>query len=206
MGWSGYQYSSFNTLPTSHWLYTDFLLSVWWVPACLPFCTGVHGWVVRIFQPKERSPSWSWLPINWKLLVVLRHPTSTLRLSCCLWVLGGRVFSFDIHFIFLWTFVALITAVEFRFLFSLFHGRVKRQITSHHFICYILLFFSLSWSVSHGHKVTDHILFGVPGTILNWIFRHKAVDPRKIKMFVLDEADVMIAIQGHQDQSIRIHK
>ena len=25
-------------------------------------------------------------------------------------------------------------------------------------------------------------------------------------MFVLDEADVMIATQGHQDQSIRIHK
>ena len=25
-------------------------------------------------------------------------------------------------------------------------------------------------------------------------------------MFVLDEADVMIALQGHQDQSIRIHK
>ncbi|XP_074626266.1 ATP-dependent RNA helicase DDX19A-like isoform X1 [Acropora palmata] len=60
--------------------------------------------------------------------------------------------------------------------------------------------------VSPGHKVTDHILFATPGTMLDWIFRHKAVDPRKIKMFVLDEADVMIAIQGHQDQSIRIHK
>ncbi|KAK2556340.1 ATP-dependent RNA helicase DDX19A [Acropora cervicornis] len=60
--------------------------------------------------------------------------------------------------------------------------------------------------VSRGHKVTDHILFGVPGTMLDWIFRHKAVDPRKIKMFVLDEADFMIAIQGHQDQCIRIHK
>ncbi|XP_067051953.1 ATP-dependent RNA helicase DDX19A-like isoform X2 [Acropora muricata] len=60
--------------------------------------------------------------------------------------------------------------------------------------------------VSPGHKVTYHILFGTPGTVLDWIFRHKAVDPRKIKMFVLDEADVMIAIQGHQDQSIRIQK
>ena len=42
--------------------------------------------------------------------------------------------------------------------------------------------------------------------MLDWIFRHKAVDPRKIKMFVLDEADLMIAIQGHQDQSMRMHK
>ncbi|XP_067051710.1 ATP-dependent RNA helicase DDX19A-like isoform X2 [Acropora muricata] len=60
--------------------------------------------------------------------------------------------------------------------------------------------------VSPGQKVTDHILFATPGTILDWIFRHKAVDPRKIKMFVLDDADGMIAIQGHQDQFIRIHK
>jgi len=28
----------------------------------------------------------------------------------------------------------------------------------------------------------------------------------KVEVFVLDEADVMIATQGHQDQSIRIHK
>ena len=90
------------------------------------------------------------------------------------------------------------------FYFLLFHCRLKRQITSHPFICCIFLFFS--FSVSRGHKVTDHILFGTPGTMLDWIFRHKAVDPRKIKMFVLDEADVMLAIQGHQDQSIRIHK
>ena len=54
--------------------------------------------------------------------------------------------------------------------------------------------------------MTDHILFATPGTMLDWIFRHKAVDPRKIKMFVLDEADLMIAIQGHQDQSMRMHK
>ena len=54
--------------------------------------------------------------------------------------------------------------------------------------------------------MTDHILFGTPGTLLDWILRHHVIDPKKIKMFVLDEADVMIALQGHQDQSIRIHK
>ncbi|XP_041533838.1 ATP-dependent RNA helicase DDX19A-like [Microtus oregoni] len=32
------------------------------------------------------------------------------------------------------------------------------------------------------------------------------IDPKKIKVFVLDEADVVIATQGHQDQSIRIQR
>jgi len=54
--------------------------------------------------------------------------------------------------------------------------------------------------------VADHILFGTPGTLFGWILRHHVIDPKKIKMFVLDEADVMIALQGHHDQSIRIHK
>ena len=54
--------------------------------------------------------------------------------------------------------------------------------------------------------MTDHMLFGTPGTLLDWILRHRVIDSKKIKMFVLDEADVMIALQGHQDQSIRIHK
>lgn len=61
-------------------------------------------------------------------------------------------------------------------------------------------------SVSRGQRVTDHILFGTPGTLLDWILRHKVIDSKKIKMFVLDVADVMIALQGHQDQSIRIYK
>ncbi|XP_067055184.1 ATP-dependent RNA helicase DDX19A-like isoform X2 [Acropora muricata] len=57
-----------------------------------------------------------------------------------------------------------------------------------------------------GDKVTDHILFGTPGIMLDWIFRHKAIDPRKIKMLVLDDANFMIAIQGHHDHCIRIQK
>ena len=54
--------------------------------------------------------------------------------------------------------------------------------------------------------MTDHRLFGTPGTLLDWILRNLVSDPRKIKIFVLDDADVMIALQGHQDQCIRIHK
>ena len=37
------------------------ILSVWRVPASLSCCLGVHGWVTRICQPRDLSPSWSWL-------------------------------------------------------------------------------------------------------------------------------------------------
>ena len=40
--------------------------------------------------------------------------------------------------------------------------------------------------------------------MLDWILRHRALDPKRVKMFVLDEADVMLVLQGYQDQSIRI--
>ena len=49
-------------------------------------------------------------------------------------------------------------------------------------------------SVSRGQKVTDHILFGTPGTLLDWIVRHRVIDSKKIKMCVWDEADAMIAL------------
>ena len=43
--------------------------------ACPPFRAGAHGWVARICQPWERSPSRSWLPIV-EAPGCLRHPTS----------------------------------------------------------------------------------------------------------------------------------
>ena len=42
--------------------------------------------------------------------------------------------------------------------------------------------------------------------MLDWGTKLRLFDLSKVEVFVLDEADVMIAIQGHQDQSIRIHK
>jgi len=59
-------------------------------------------------------------------------------------------------------------------------------------------------SVPKGHKLQEHILIGTPGTVLHWILRHKCFDPQKLKVFVFDEADVMISQQGHLDQSLRI--
>uniref|UniRef100_A0A8C6FQE8 RNA helicase n=1 Tax=Moschus moschiferus TaxID=68415 RepID=A0A8C6FQE8_MOSMO len=60
--------------------------------------------------------------------------------------------------------------------------------------------------VERGQKISEHIVIGTPGTVLDWCSKLKFIDPKKIKVFVLDEADVMIATQGHQDQSIRIQR
>ncbi|GAB0091429.1 RNA helicase [Sergentomyia squamirostris] len=60
--------------------------------------------------------------------------------------------------------------------------------------------------IKRGDKLTSHIIIGTPGKILDWGEKFRAFDPKKIRVFVLDEADVMIATQGHQDQCIRIHR
>lgn len=60
--------------------------------------------------------------------------------------------------------------------------------------------------VQRGSKLQEQIVIGTPGTMLDWCSKFKFIDPKKIKVFVLDEADVMIATQGHQDQSIRIQR
>ncbi|XP_032512289.1 DEAD-box helicase Dbp80 [Danaus plexippus] len=57
-----------------------------------------------------------------------------------------------------------------------------------------------------GTKINSHILIGTPGKMLDWGVKFGMFDLNKIKVFVLDEADVMIDRQGHQDQCIRIHK
>lgn len=60
--------------------------------------------------------------------------------------------------------------------------------------------------VPRGTILTEHILIGTPGKVLDWGLKYKFFDLKKIIVFVLDEADVMIATQGHQDQCIKIHK
>ncbi|XP_058813226.1 DEAD-box helicase Dbp80-like [Topomyia yanbarensis] len=60
--------------------------------------------------------------------------------------------------------------------------------------------------IAKGAKLTDHIIIGTPGKLMDWGIKFRAFDLKKIAVFVLDEADVMIATQGHQDQCIRIHK
>ncbi|XP_034947575.1 DEAD-box helicase Dbp80 [Chelonus insularis] len=60
--------------------------------------------------------------------------------------------------------------------------------------------------IPRGTVITDHIIIGTPGKVLDWSLKFRFFDLSKISVFVLDEADVMIATQGHQDQCIRIHK
>lgn len=64
-------------------------------------------------------------------------------------------------------------------------------------------FFSL---VPRGTNITKQIVIGTPGTVLDWCFKKNLIDLTKIRVFVLDEADVMIATQGFLDQSIRIQR
>ena len=60
--------------------------------------------------------------------------------------------------------------------------------------------------MARGAKIDDHVIIGTPGTLLDWATKFRFFDPKKVRVFVLDEADVMIDTQGHQDQSIRIQR
>lgn len=62
------------------------------------------------------------------------------------------------------------------------------------------------FAVGRGEIVTEHIVIGTPGTVLDWCHKFRHLDLKKVRVFVLDEADVMIDTQGHQDQSIRIQR
>jgi len=69
-------------------------------------------------------------------------------------------------------------------------------------ICYALKGIRLG----RGEKARGQIIIGTPGTCMDWVVKFKSIDPSHIKLFVLDEADVMIDTQGHKDQTIRIHR
>lgn len=56
------------------------------------------------------------------------------------------------------------------------------------------------------NKWTEHVLIGTPGRMVDSTLKYKNVDMSKIKVYVLDEADVMIDTQGHKAQSMRIRR
>lgn len=80
----------------------------------------------------------------------------------------------------------------------------EEKISSHQSV--FTAWLSALCSVERGAKLQQQIVIGTPGTVHDWCTKYKLIDPKKITMFVLDEADVMIATQGHRDQSIRIHR
>lgn len=56
-------------------------------------------------------------------------------------------------------------------------------------------------------KITQQILVGTPGTLVDMLSRGTRIfDPKLIRVFVLDEADEMIAMQGLGDQTTRIKR
>lgn len=61
-------------------------------------------------------------------------------------------------------------------------------------------------AVLQGTTLQEQIIIGTPGTMLDWCFKRRVVDLKKINMFVLDEADIMIDTQGFSCQSIRIQR
>ncbi|OCF43711.1 ATP-dependent RNA helicase DBP5 [Kwoniella heveanensis CBS 569] len=70
----------------------------------------------------------------------------------------------------------------------------------------IKTFLAVPKSWSRGVRIDKHILIGTPGTMMDMITRGRVFDPKHIRVFVLDEADEMIALQGLGDQTARIKR
>ncbi|KZF23598.1 putative ATP dependent RNA helicase [Xylona heveae TC161] len=58
-------------------------------------------------------------------------------------------------------------------------------------------------AAQRGKKVDAQIIVGTPGTVMDMV-RRKLLDPRNLKVLVLDEADNMLDQQGLGDQCIRV--
>ncbi|XP_023218155.1 DEAD-box helicase Dbp80-like [Centruroides sculpturatus] len=61
-------------------------------------------------------------------------------------------------------------------------------------------------TLARGEKISEQVIIGTPGKVLDWVLKFKSFDVKKIKAFVLDEADILIDNQNRHNQSIRIHK
>ncbi|KAF8362140.1 ddx-19 [Pristionchus pacificus] len=59
--------------------------------------------------------------------------------------------------------------------------------------------------VTRGQKLTDQFVIGTPGKMLDYVTKLNMFDISKVICLVLDEADVMMSQQGHQDLTIRIY-
>ncbi|XP_070207405.1 ATP-dependent RNA helicase DDX19A-like isoform X2 [Littorina saxatilis] len=84
-------------------------------------------------------------------------------------------------------------------------GNVVKKM-SKHMVGLSIRFATRGERVERGQPLEDHLIIGTPGTVMDWCTRHRALNLENLKVFVLDEADVMISMQGHQDQSVRIQK
>ncbi|KRZ68294.1 ATP-dependent RNA helicase DDX19A, partial [Trichinella papuae] len=53
-------------------------------------------------------------------------------------------------------------------------------------------------------EITDQVIVGTPGTVMRWMHHLKCFDPKKLKIFILDEADLMLNLESMGDHSIRV--
>lgn len=60
-------------------------------------------------------------------------------------------------------------------------------------------------SYNKSDRITEHILIGTPGTVMDLIQRKK-IDASRLKVFVIDEADDMLENQGLADSCLRIKR
>lgn len=59
--------------------------------------------------------------------------------------------------------------------------------------------------IERGQKVQAHLIVGTPGKVVDWLKR-RTIDSKNIKVFVLDEADNMVAEGGHRANSLSAKK
>lgn len=57
----------------------------------------------------------------------------------------------------------------------------------------------------YGEKIKQHVVIGTPGKMHDWGLKKRHFDIKKLRVFVLDEADCMISY-GHHDISIKLHR
>ncbi|XP_053305087.1 ATP-dependent RNA helicase DDX25-like [Spea bombifrons] len=59
---------------------------------------------------------------------------------------------------------------------------------------------------ARGSRIEAQIIIGTPGTVMDWCFKLKLFDVADICVLVLDEADIMIGVQGYSDHSVRVKR
>ena len=59
--------------------------------------------------------------------------------------------------------------------------------------------------IERGKRVDAHLVVGTPGKIVDWMKR-RVLSTKSVKVFVLDEADNMVAESGHRANSLLIKK
>jgi ATP-dependent RNA helicase DDX19/DBP5 len=64
---------------------------------------------------------------------------------------------------------------------------------------------ALKDSVPRGSVVEAHVVVGTPGTVMD-LLRRRSIISDGMRIMVIDEADIMLDMQGMGDQTIRIKK